>query len=760
MAEKMSIGIGVKIDDIAKVKESLNSQLKKLSGLKVNLKDLEIDEGALSRKLQTKLNLLSKNVSLKIDKIDISDRTAIKSQLNTLTKDVALKINKVELGRTALNSIQSQINTATQNMVVTIGNIRFNVTSIDTLINRTRQATQEAKQYQNVMGKSLDIGDGAKAFNEMQKKAKEIRNTVDSLAKISFTTGKNGGIDTATLSYTDNLGKLVTETMGWKQVTTDAGKTVKNIFTTLGTTVTDNIAQMNKLEEKVASIKSKMQGKLTASYTNGAIDSTALDNLQTRLNAINTKTQVSEIRELQTEINKLGGSENTFAKLKQTIQNMTESLAKIRGNTNSDILGLSSVQGQILAYETQLNHLKTIMQDVISGKSITSFNVNAELETMSNSSKKLSSTLQEAKTQADGLSVAMRNGLQSKLNTAFNNGFIDTSFLTRLQQGLNSINANTATTEIARIKDSINNLGKTDGNIVKLQKTITNLTNDINKMKDGKKLDLMTSEQLGRLSTAQSQVNALRTSLNNVKAGKVVDGQAISSQVNIATNSVKQLKGAIDSTTVRTLSLVNVMKSMSTYLVGGSAIYFAINQLKQGLSAITSVDTALRNLKRVSDEVSNTTLNNFVGKANELGISLGKTTEDAINATTTFKQLGYTFKEASEYMANNSLILSNVGDMSAEDSANSLVSILKAFKLEAKETTGVVDILNETGNRFAITTGQLTEGLRIGGASLAIANNDLRESTALISTGTEILRDSNLVANGLKTISINKKLVA
>lgn len=59
-------------------------------------------------------------------------------------------------------------------------------------------------------------------------------------------------------------------------------------------------------------------------------------------------------------------------------------------------------------------------------------------------------------------------------------------------------------------------------------------------------------------------------------------------------------------------------------------------------------------------------------------------------------------------------------------------------------------------NRFALTTADLAEGLRIGGSSLAIANNDLEEASALIISGTEILRDSNMVANGLKTISINK----
>jgi TP901 family phage tail tape measure protein len=125
-----------------------------------------------------------------------------------------------------------------------------------------------------------------------------------------------------------------------------------------------------------------------------------------------------------------------------------------------------------------------------------------------------------------------------------------------------------------------------------------------------------------------------------------------------------------------------------------------------------------------------------------------------------FKQLGYSFKDASEYMASNAMILSNVGDMSVQDSSNAIVSTLKGFKMEAQDTTKVVDVLNETGNNFAITTGQLADGLRIGSASLAIANNSLEESIALITTGTEVLRDSDMVANGLKNISMRLRGVA
>lgn len=543
-----SILIGVKIEDINKVKSNLQKQLDGIKGISAKIDTASLDVSKIQSSIQNQLN--SMNFTIKMGKVDVS--------------------------------------------------------GIDTVINKTKQATKEAEQFKNVMGKSLNIGDGAKAFDDLQRRANEIRNTVDSLAKISFNTTKNGGVKDATITYTDNMGKLVTETMKWKQVTSEAEGVVKNVFTTTNVKVSDNVQQLGKLEAKVESIKSKMQSKLSTANGMG-IDPALITQLQTQLNNISVSTPVSKINQLQQQINALGGNSSA--------------------------------------------------------------------------------------------------------------------------------------------------------NINKLQNAINSLSTRINNIKSTK-MDIINNNDIGELQKAEAHLLNLKQLLTQVKAGKIIDGKLISSEVSTARNSVNQLSSAINNVKANASSLGTIFKSVFSYAIGGGVIFAGLNQLRQGLKDIKNIDDSLRDLKRVSGDVADTTLNNFVGKANEMGISLGRTTEDALTATATFKQLGYTFKEASEYMAKNSLVLSNVGDMSASDSASSLVSILKGFRLEAKDTTKVVDILNETGNRFALTTKDLTEGLRISGASLALANNDLAQSTALITAGTEILRDSNMVSNGLKTISMRIRGVA
>lgn len=285
-----------------------------------------------------------------------------------------------------------------------------------------------------------------------------------------------------------------------------------------------------------------------------------------------------------------------------------------------------------------------------------------------------------------------------------------------------------------------------------LDSTIQKLESYKKKLNESK--DIKTTDKRESLS---GDIDRQIAKMNELKNSNQQLSATEKARINSTTTALRQQTSEL---TKQQTTMTGLIKQMASYAGIGSLMYAGISQVKQGIRDIVSLDTAMRDLKRVSDDVSNESLKNFTSQANEMAIALGNSTEGVIRATTTFKQLGYSFKEANEFMAQNALILSNVGDMSAEDSANSIVSILKGFRKEASETTNVVDILNETGNRFAITTGQLTEGLRIGSASLAVANNSLEESTALITAGTEVLRNPTQVANGLKTISMRLRGVA
>jgi hypothetical protein len=384
----------------------------------------------------------------------------------------------------------------------------------------------------------------------------------------------------------------------------------------------------------------------------------------------------------------------------------------------------------------ELNKLKSTLNNVngntfdntVSGVNKTKDAVkdlNSELTRMS--SKNLSSTsiiadkngLSEINKYKDGIaqttSEVIRNGqvtkqvitenisqfenlkaqLQNKLNVAKGNSFIDDSVLTNLQTKLNSIDTNTPEKEFNELRNAINNLSSSDSGIVRLQSSITRLQERIANIKKNK-IDVIDANEINEIKQAENEVNNLKNMLSQLQGGDIIDGKKITSSINQATSSVRTLEGEFRNVNTTASGLATTMKSIFSYAIGGSAIYAVMNNMREAFDTVVELDSAMRDLRRVSSE-SESTYRNFMETANATAVALGTTTSGAIEATTTFKALGYSFKESSEYMSQMALILSNVGDVSASSAASSLVSILKGFRLEAEETTKIVDILNEAG---------------------------------------------------------------
>lgn len=90
--------------------------------------------------------------------------------------------------------------------------------------------------------------------------------------------------------------------------------------------------------------------------------------------------------------------------------------------------------------------------------------------------------------------------------------------------------------------------------------------------------------------------------------------------------------------------------------------------------------------------------------------------------------------------------------MSVEESTSSLVSTMKAFGIEADDVLdGVMSKVNKVGNSFALSNADVMTALKNSSSAMAVANNSLDETIALITAGTEIVQDASKVGNGLRT---------
>ncbi len=196
------------------------------------------------------------------------------------------------------------------------------------------------------------------------------------------------------------------------------------------------------------------------------------------------------------------------------------------------------------------------------------------------------------------------------------------------------------------------------------------------------------------------------------------------------------------------------VKEVFTYFSGSSIIYKIFGLIRQGIQYIREIDKAMTELRKVTNETEET-YDKFLKTAAKTAGELGSTISQVVEATATFAKLGYSMEMASE-MAEAALVYKNVGDgiASAEDAADSIISTLKGFRLEASESMRIVDRFNEIGNKFAITSKGIGDALRVSASALSAAGNTLDESIGLITAANEVVNDPSSVGTALKTLTL------
>lgn len=191
--------------------------------------------------------------------------------------------------------------------------------------------------------------------------------------------------------------------------------------------------------------------------------------------------------------------------------------------------------------------------------------------------------------------------------------------------------------------------------------------------------------------------------------------------------------------------------SIMQYLSMTMSIHQVIAELRKGVQYVREIDLALTELKKVTNETEET-YDKFLRTAAKTGARLGSTISAVTEATATFAKLGYSMEQATE-MAEAAIVYKNVGDniASTEDAADSIISTMKGFKLEATESMRIVDRFNEVGNKFAITSQGIGEALRLSASALSEGGNSLDESIGLITAANEVVNDPSSVGTALKT---------
>lgn len=180
-------------------------------------------------------------------------------------------------------------------------------------------------------------------------------------------------------------------------------------------------------------------------------------------------------------------------------------------------------------------------------------------------------------------------------------------------------------------------------------------------------------------------------------------------------------------------------KELAQYALSSISIYDVWNQIRNGIQYVREIDTAMTELRKVTDE-SEASYAKFLDTASQTGARIGSTITDFTQATATFAKLGYDMNTASD-MAEAAIVYQNVGDgiESAEAAAESLISTMKGFGLEASNSMAIVDSFNEVGNSFAIDSKGIGDALMRSASAMSMAGNSMHEAIGLATAANTVV---------------------
>ena len=279
-------------------------------------------------------------------------------------------------------------------------------------------------------------------------------------------------------------------------------------------------------------------------------------------------------------------------------------------------------------------------------------------------------------------------------------------------------------------------------------------------------------DSLSKWTRAKNSINSgssnayaeMESAVENLKAAhNAYDGSA--SGVRNLENAVRSasatyskssqiIKANGDATATWGEKIGSLVKKFGYWFSASRMVLKAIQTIKKMVSAVIELDTAMTELKKVTDGTDATYaafLDRAVGRTQQLGASLS----DTVRATADFARLGYSIKDA-EKLADSAVIYKNVGDGISDinEASESIISTMQAFGVSAQDAMTIVDKFNAVGNNYAISSKGVGDALLRSASAMKAAGNTLDETIGLATAANTVIQDPNKVGTSLKTISM------
>ena len=708
------IGLQAVIDKATKLLENFGNAKDKLAFEKLN-SDInkanklieKIGEGAVVS--ATEVRVLRESVR------DVSNE--LKALENKKVK-LDLRLDNLydsgTIGKRVLNNVKKQVESMTTANVATMFNTLSK--SIDSLGNREKAIKQinDALKDTKVKLEELNFKNGA-LFEEgkLKKEQSAISKIEEQLIDIVSTLKKS--TDDVDLAMVDKA---------LEKLDSAKGKLEKQI---------DYQKQLNTLTQKQVQLRSAL-GEL-----DGKIKPVEILKVKDAIDKMKVDTLNEDFKRINDMINKFGKSETQIFKVDKTINKLKSNLNSIK-ESSGFILDNEKVAKEVADLENHIEKLIKTREELNGGLRVSPNILTDLIDKSNNSYNTLNATITKVlanKEKVDNLERKINKSISTRQTLG-----VDVAALERTKENLKGIDlASQDVSETIKVfTNEINSLGKSDSQIRKVQDVIEKLSDEVKDIEDSRGVfDLISGDDASRISNMRTEIAKLKDVLKEIENGAEYTTDKLQRMIDVASSSGKSISKPSNETSNIFSGLGSAINQGMQTALGFEFLDIFTDQLMQMKDAIVELDNEMVGLKRVTT-ASAEEYDRISKAANQTAIEMGKTTQETLNATTAFVKMGYSVSEASDYLSKAGLMLSNVAEMDIDSAVNAIVSTMKGMSLDADDAGTIVDVINEAGNKFALNSEDLAEGLRIGAASLKIAGNDLYESSALITAGTEVLQ--------------------
>ncbi len=234
------------------------------------------------------------------------------------------------------------------------------------------------------------------------------------------------------------------------------------------------------------------------------------------------------------------------------------------------------------------------------------------------------------------------------------------------------------------------------------------------------------------------------------------DLSKVRAQISAFTSELKSNGLAAQSTGDKWRKLLDRSKELFS---AASVIRTIFMQVKQAVSTTIGLDKVYTDLIKVNSELKRNDYSEYLSKCNKKAQELATTQKALIEGATEFSKSGYDLK-TSDKLTEKSTMLSNVGEMSASDSAKAIISGVQAYDVVdgytdvSDKAQALVDKYNEIGNTASITTTEIAQGVQKVGSVFADANTSVDQLIALGSAGNRQFQDAEALFLGLRTSAL------